>query len=56
MNKKPKFDRVKPDVNVGTICHVDHGKSTLTAAIARFLVEQQKAKAAQRAQAQKAQP
>jgi len=30
---KPKFERTKPHVNVGTIGHVDHGKTTLTAAI-----------------------
>ena len=30
---KEKFDRSKPHVNVGTIGHVDHGKTTLTAAI-----------------------
>ncbi|HKK28322.1 MAG TPA: GTP-binding protein, partial [Gemmatimonadota bacterium] len=30
---KQKFERTKPHVNVGTIGHVDHGKSTLTAAI-----------------------
>ncbi len=30
---KEKFDRTKPHVNVGTIGHVDHGKTTLTAAI-----------------------
>ena len=30
---KAKFDRTKPHVNVGTIGHVDHGKTTLTAAI-----------------------
>ena len=30
---KAKFERTKPHVNVGTIGHVDHGKSTLTAAI-----------------------
>ncbi|MDR5703826.1 MAG: GTP-binding protein, partial [Armatimonadota bacterium] len=27
---KPKFERIKPHVNVGTIGHVDHGKTTLT--------------------------
>ncbi len=32
---KEKFERTKPHVNVGTIGHVDHGKTTLTAAIAR---------------------
>ena len=30
---KAKFQRTKPHVNIGTIGHVDHGKSTLTAAI-----------------------
>ncbi len=30
---KEKFDRSKPHVNIGTIGHVDHGKTTLTAAI-----------------------
>ncbi|MGH7178156.1 MAG: elongation factor Tu [Tepidisphaeraceae bacterium] len=34
---KEKFDRSKPHVNVGTIGHVDHGKTTLTAAITRTL-------------------
>ncbi|HUF06230.1 MAG TPA: GTP-binding protein, partial [Candidatus Binatia bacterium] len=34
---KQKFDRTKPHVNVGTIGHVDHGKTTLTAAITKFL-------------------
>ncbi|MDC1068053.1 elongation factor Tu [Candidatus Kapabacteria bacterium] len=34
---KEKFERVKPHVNVGTIGHVDHGKTTLTAAIANTL-------------------
>ena len=32
-----KFDRTKPHVNVGTIGHVDHGKTTLTAAILAYL-------------------
>jgi len=36
---KAKFDRSKPHVNVGTIGHVDHGKTTLTAAITRVLAE-----------------
>ena len=40
---KEKFDRTKPHVNVGTIGHVDHGKTTLTAAITRVLAEQGKA-------------
>ncbi|MBQ4049376.1 MAG: elongation factor Tu, partial [Clostridia bacterium] len=34
---KAKFDRSKPHVNVGTIGHVDHGKTTLTAAITMTL-------------------
>src|SRR5438046_4285121 len=34
---KKKFERTKPDVNVGTIGHVDHGKTTLTAAITKTL-------------------
>ncbi|HVG11286.1 MAG TPA: GTP-binding protein, partial [Thermoanaerobaculia bacterium] len=34
---KEKFNRSKPHVNVGTIGHVDHGKTTLTAAITRVL-------------------
>ena len=34
---KEKFERTKPHVNVGTIGHVDHGKTTLTAAITLFL-------------------
>ena len=33
---KAKFDRTKPHVNVGTIGHVDHGKTTLTAALTKF--------------------
>ena len=35
-----KFDRTKPHVNVGTIGHIDHGKTTLTAAITKVLAEQ----------------
>ena len=34
---KAKFERVKPHINVGTIGHVDHGKTTLTAAITKYL-------------------
>ncbi|MEF9475831.1 MAG: GTP-binding protein, partial [Candidatus Mariimomonas ferrooxydans] len=34
---KAKFNRVKPHINVGTIGHVDHGKTTLTAAITKYL-------------------
>ena len=36
---KAKFERTKPHVNVGTIGHVDHGKTTLTAAITKVLAE-----------------
>ena len=34
---KEKFNRSKPHVNIGTIGHVDHGKTTLTAAITKVL-------------------
>ncbi|WP_315295686.1 GTP-binding protein, partial [uncultured Actinomyces sp.] len=34
---KAKFERTKPHVNIGTIGHVDHGKTTLTAAITKVL-------------------
>ena len=37
---KETFDRSKPHVNIGTIGHVDHGKTTLTAAITKVLAEQ----------------
>jgi elongation factor Tu len=37
---KQKFERTKPHVNVGTIGHIDHGKTTLTAAITKVLHEQ----------------
>ncbi|MCD6412473.1 elongation factor Tu [bacterium] len=37
MAEKPKFERTKPHINVGTIGHVDHGKTTLTAAIMKYL-------------------
>ena len=36
---KEKFDRSKPHCNIGTIGHVDHGKTTLTAAITKFFGE-----------------
>ena len=36
---KQKFERSKPHVNVGTIGHIDHGKTTLTAAITKVLAE-----------------
>ena len=42
---KEKFVRSKPHVNVGTIGHVDHGKTTLTAAITRYLSNRKLAKA-----------
>jgi elongation factor Tu len=42
---KAKFERTKPHVNVGTIGHVDHGKTTLTAAITHYLSKKGLAKA-----------
>jgi elongation factor Tu len=36
---KEKFERTKHHVNVGTIGHVDHGKTTLTAAITKVMAE-----------------
>lgn len=42
---KEKFDRSKPHVNIGTIGHVDHGKTTTTAAITKVLSEQEGCKA-----------
>ena len=41
---KPKFDRTKPHINVGTIGHVDHGKTTLTSAITKVLAKAGKSK------------
>ena len=41
---KAKFERKKPHLNIGTIGHVDHGKTTLTAAITKVLEKQGKAK------------
>ena len=41
---KAKFDRTKPHVNVGTIGHVDHGKTTLTAALTKVLSKHGKSK------------
>ena len=38
---KEKFERTKPHVNVGTIGHVDHGKTTLTAALTKVMAEAQ---------------
>ena len=42
MSKK-KFERTKPHLNIGTIGHVDHGKTTLTSAITKWLAMQGKA-------------
>jgi elongation factor Tu len=39
---KEKFKRTKPHVNVGTIGHIDHGKTTLTAAIMMKSIRHQK--------------
>ena len=39
---KAKFERTKPHVNIGTIGHVDHGKTTLTAAITKYLLSRQR--------------
>ena len=36
---KEKFERTKPHVNIGTIGHIDHGKTTLTSAITRVLAK-----------------
>ncbi|MFM7270679.1 MAG: GTP-binding protein, partial [Actinomycetes bacterium] len=36
---KEKFERTKPHLNIGTIGHIDHGKTTLTAAITRVLAD-----------------
>jgi GTPase len=43
--EKKTFKRDKPHINIGTIGHVDHGKTTLTAAITRILSEKKLAKA-----------
>ncbi|HDL20523.1 MAG TPA: elongation factor Tu, partial [Nitrospirae bacterium] len=40
---KAKFERTKPHVNIGTIGHVDHGKTTLTAAMTKYLALKGKA-------------
>ncbi len=42
---REKFERTKPHVNIGTIGHVDHGKTTLTAAITNVLAKKGQAKA-----------
>ncbi|MCB1248523.1 MAG: elongation factor Tu, partial [Acidimicrobiales bacterium] len=36
---REKFERTKPHANVGTMGHIDHGKTTLTAAITRVLAD-----------------
>ncbi|HWP92914.1 MAG TPA: GTP-binding protein, partial [Thermodesulfobacteriota bacterium] len=41
---KQRFERGKPHLNIGTIGHVDHGKTTLTAAITKVLEKQGRAK------------
>ena len=41
---KEHFNRTKPHVNIGTIGHVDHGKTTLTAAITKYLANKGLAK------------
>jgi len=40
MAEKTKFERTKPHINIGTIGHVDHGKTTLTSAITKVLSKQ----------------
>ncbi|MCP5050452.1 MAG: elongation factor Tu, partial [bacterium] len=45
---KEKFDRSKPHLNIGTIGHVDHGKTTLTAAITKVLSQLESSSAAYR--------
>ena len=42
---KAKYERTKPHVNIGTIGHVDHGKTTLTAAITMVLAKKGQAEA-----------
>jgi elongation factor Tu len=42
---KPKYDRTKPNVNIGTIGHIDHGKTTLTSAITMVLAKKGLSKA-----------
>jgi elongation factor Tu len=41
---KQRFERTKPHVNIGTIGHIDHGKTSLTSAITRVLADAGKAK------------
>ena len=45
MADQKKFERTKPHLNIGTIGHVDHGKTTLTSAITHVLAKQGLAKA-----------
>ncbi|HJF87737.1 MAG TPA: GTP-binding protein, partial [Companilactobacillus farciminis] len=45
MAEKEHYERTKPHVNIGTIGHVDHGKTTLTAAITKILADKGLAKA-----------
>ena len=40
---KQRFERTKPHVNIGTIGHIDHGKTSLTSAITRVLADAGKA-------------
>ncbi|HZT40605.1 MAG TPA: GTP-binding protein, partial [Chthonomonadaceae bacterium] len=42
---KQRFERTKPHVNIGTIGHVDHGKTSLTSAITRVLADYNGSKA-----------
>ena len=51
---KGKFERTKPHVNIGTIGHVDHGKTTLTAAITMVLAQQGQAEASKYVEIDKA--
>jgi elongation factor Tu len=51
---RPKFERKKPHVNVGTIGHVDHGKTTLTSAITKYLAHRNMAVATEFEQIDKA--
>ena len=43
---KENFNRTKPHLNIGTIGHVDHGKTTLTAAITKVLAEARRCRSA----------
>ena len=50
---KEKFARTKPHVNVGTIGHIDHGKTTLTAAITKVLQKHPRSMVARRTMSSK---